>query len=271
MEEHQRQVLKAVAELVRFLEHELGVPAGNADIERLRALLTVRPPRPLPPPQQSLLDDILDGIQRDRGIVACDGLPAIALAFPATRYPAAAACALWRGDITRLRTDAIVNAANAQLLGCFVPHHRCIDNAIHWHAGPALRLDCDRIMREQGRDEATGQAQLTRAHRLPSSFVIHTVGPIVRGALEAAHREQLAQSYRACLDLADAHGGIASIAFCCVSTGVFGFPKPAAAQIALDTVARWLGAGPRRVKRVVFNVYDETDERAYATALEAWR
>ena len=142
---------------------------------------------------------------------------------------------LWQGDITTLECDAIVNAANSQMLGCFLPLHNCIDNCIHTFAGLRLRNKCAEIMQKQGHEEPTGQAKITPAYDLPCKYVIHTVGPIANGHLTARHEELLASSYRSCLELAD-ENGLGSIAFCCISTGVFGFPRDRAAQIAVQTV-----------------------------------
>lgn len=262
---------RSIDELVKFFEQEQGLSAGSRALARLRNLLTVRPPGPLPARAQTMLDRLLRTLLLERGVVECEDLLSLAETFSATRYPAAASCVLWRGDITQLRADAIVNAANSQLLGCFHPQHQCIDNAIHWHAGPQLRQDCARIMALQAEQEPTGQAKLTRAYNLPASFVLHTVGPVVSGQLQAWHQEQLARSYWACLETAEEHGGITSVAFCGISTGVFGFPRAAAASIALGTVARWLKQRGNRVRRIVFNVYTQCDEETYMSALGKWR
>lgn len=172
---------------------------------------------------------------------------------------------LWRGDITTIRADAIVNAANSAMLGCWAPNHLCIDNAIHTFAGVRLRLECARIMEEQGAEEPTGQAKITSAFNLPARFVIHTVGPIAAGHPTARHRLELASSYRSCLDLAQEEG-LGSIVFCCISTGVFGFPQEEAARIAVDTVRGWLDATGSDMT-VVFNVFLESDERIYRSIL----
>ncbi|MFQ9179384.1 MAG: protein-ADP-ribose hydrolase [Eggerthella lenta] len=174
--------------------------------------------------------------------------------------------ALWRGDITTLAVDAIVNAANSKLLGCFIPGHHCIDNAIHTFAGMQLRLVCDELMRAQGHDEPVGRAQVTSAFNLPSRFVVHTVGPQVpTGEPTAAQEEQLASCYRASLDAAAA-AGVASLAFCCISTGEFRFPRERAARIAVGEVRAWL-ARDERIERVVFNVFGDEDERVYREVL----
>ena len=172
---------------------------------------------------------------------------------------------LWRGDITTLEVDAIVNAANSQMLGCWVPGHHCIDNAIHTYSGVQLRAECARIMDAQGHEEPTGAAKITDAYNLPAKHVIHTVGPIANGHPTDLHRNQLASCYRSCLDLAADHG-LRSIAFCCISTGVFGFPQREAAAIAVQTVGDWLSAN-RSDMTVVFNVFSGKDKSIYAELL----
>ena len=172
---------------------------------------------------------------------------------------------LWRGDITTLGVDAIVNAANSQMLGCFVPGHHCIDNAIHTFAGIQLRLECARLMEEQGYPEPTGMAKVTGAFNLPSKRIIHTVGPIACGEASDLDRALLANCYTACLDAA-LEAGCESIAPCCISTGVFGFPQDEAAHIAVATVDEWLDDHDNALD-VVFNVFGETDERLYKALL----
>lgn len=172
---------------------------------------------------------------------------------------------LWRGDITRLAADCIVNAANSQMLGCFVPGHHCIDNAIHTFAGVQLRLECARLMKAQGYPEPTGMAKLTGAFNLPSRFIAHTVGPIANGRASAIDAALLANCYTACLEAA-ADAGCSSFAFCCISTGVFGFPQREAAKIAVNTVADWRARTGASLA-VVFNVFHETDEALYRELL----
>lgn len=171
---------------------------------------------------------------------------------------------LWKGDITTLEIDAIVNAANKYLLGCFTPNHNCIDNVIHARAGPLLREECRRLVEKiPNRKDATGKAQLTLAYNLPSKYVIHTVGPIIRAG-EAERPAELASSYRECLNLAK-EAGLRSIAFCCISTGVFGYPQEAATHVALETVKEWLAEGDNqeRMDLVLFNVFTDKDHSLY--------
>jgi len=229
----------------------LVVPTETDEKRRLlRALMNVRPPLPATPEFLTAQDEELQIQLREKGIVE----------------PSAEGITLWQGDITRLRTDAIVNAANSQMLGCFVPLHGCIDNAIHSAAGIQLRQACHDIMQRQGHDEPTGQAKLTPAYNLPSRYVIHTVGPIVRGSAPSADdRRLLADCYRNCLSLAD-ETGLHSIAFCCISTGEFHFPNAQASEIAVDVVRRYLSSA-KHLRSVVFNVFKDADREIYEKLL----
>ena len=170
---------------------------------------------------------------------------------------------LWRGDITTLKCGAIVNAANSGMTGCYQPCHNCIDNCIHTFAGTRLRLECAGIMKKQGYPEPTGQAKITLAYNLPCDYVIHTVGPIVQGKLTAEHCRLLKSCYQSCLELA-VQNGIDSIAFCCISTGVFGFPKQEAAEIAVRTVRNFMKS--HRIK-VIINVFGNEDYGIYRKIL----
>lgn len=240
--------------------------------EALRAMLTIRLPEPpLPEELHAAMDVLLIGEQRRRQVTEATQLPSLHEMFQLTRYPSAEQCALWHGDITTLRADAIVNAANDALLGCFIPFHACIDNAIHAAAGPRLRKDCGRIMQAQGAPEPTGAAKITRGYHLPAAYVLHTVGPIVRSSLMPAHAAALASCYRSCLDLAAQVAGIRSVAFCAISTGVFGYPKEEAARVALATAGAWLCEHPGALDRVVFNVFSDMDRAVYARLVEGWR
>lgn len=174
---------------------------------------------------------------------------------------------LWQGDITTLKVDAIVNAANKALLGCFIPHHRCIDNAIHSKAGVQLRRECFDIMQKQGEYEKTGQAKLTSGYNLPAKYVLHTVGPIIYDKVEESDKELLASCYRNCLELA-VKNGIKSVAFCCISTGEFRFPNELAAEIAVSTVRTFLKNHPESEIKVVFNVFKDSDFDIYRKILD---
>ena len=173
---------------------------------------------------------------------------------------------IWRGDITRVKADAIVNAANSGMTGCYVPNHNCIDNCIHTYAGMELRNYCADMIRRQGHEEATGEAKITSAYNLPCNYIIHTVGPIVQGRLKSEHEELLKKCYESCLLLAqDNH--INSIAFCCISTGVFGFPNERASKIAVNTVMKYKRRTKSKMK-VIFNVFKEEDEKLYRREFE---
>lgn len=246
-----------LAQLVHMLEDERDVAAGDiAGADDLwlqfRALVNTRPAWPVASEFLKLQDELLQGVIAESGV---HGLTDTALS------PLDPRLRLWRGDITTLAADAVVNAANSQLLGCWAPLHYCIDNAIHTFAGVQLRIECAHIMAEQGHDEPTGRAKTTPAYNLPCKRVIHTVGPIANGHPTALHREQLASCYTSCLDTASSEG-LSSIAFCCVSTGVFGFPRAEAAEIAVCTVRNWLDKHNSEIT-VVFNVFSESDEQIY--------
>lgn len=178
--------------------------------------------------------------------------------------------ALWQGDITTLKVDGIVNAANSKLLGCFIPMHNCIDNVIHSAAGIQLREECNRIMKIQGRDEEVGRAKITEAYNLPSKYVIHTVGPAIPQGLQPSQKEceELESCYKSCLKLAE-ENGLESLAFCCISTGVFNFPQDLAAKIAIKTVGEFLDSTETGLKRVIFNVFTDDDYLIYKDLL--WR
>ncbi len=281
----------ALPRLVTMLQEERGeapiVPdnsQGQWDV--FRALVNVRPPAPASAEFLSLQDAFLQDLLAYRGIVTLGDLADAgrvdaegvaveeagaekAISERATTDGAAAngphGVYLWRGDITRLATDCIVNAANSQMLGCFVPGHHCIDNAIHTFVGVQLRLECARLMKAQGYPEPTGMAKLTGAFNLPSRFIAHTVGPIANGRASATDAALLANCYTACLEAA-ADAGCGSIAFCCISTGVFGFPQREAAKIAVNTVADWRARTGAQLA-VVFNVFHETDETLYRELL----
>ncbi|MBF0543159.1 MAG: protein-ADP-ribose hydrolase [Candidatus Riflebacteria bacterium] len=177
--------------------------------------------------------------------------------------------ALWQGDICSLAVDAIVNAANERMLGCFHPFHRCIDNVIHAASGPRLRDDCSRIVNLQGEFETIGCAKITRAYHLPSQFILHTVGPIYENpSRHSSYSNLLSECYKSCLNLADQLSAISSIAFPCISTGLFGFPNEAAAQIALNSVMDWLQEHPQRFSLIVFNVFLDKDFKIYQNEID---
>ncbi|MBO5283005.1 MAG: protein-ADP-ribose hydrolase [Lachnospiraceae bacterium] len=227
---------------------------GDAQKKLLRSLMNVRTAAPISGEFQRIQDEYLQEENRSRGIVALSALT-----------PVQKEIYLWRGDITRLACGAIVNAANSGMTGCYQPCHNCIDNCIHTYAGIQLRNYCSDLMEKQGHEEPTGTAKITPAFNLPCEYVIHTVGPIVQGQLTQRHCLQLASCYRSCLELAD-RKQIRSIAFCCISTGVFLFPNEEAAQIAVKTVKDYKAETGSKIE-VIFNVYKELDEQIYRNLL----
>ncbi|MFC5470923.1 protein-ADP-ribose hydrolase [Cohnella suwonensis] len=245
------------------------IPAPLAEKRSLiKALLTMRAPRPFASGVQSHLDILLAYDKGKKGFVASRDLPTVQEQFGTSLFPSQ--FVMWQGDITMLDADAIVNAANNQMLGCFQPFHRCIDNAIHAAAGPRLREDCEVIMSLQGYLEPTGTAKITRAYHLPSRYVLHTVGPIIPSGqvVTEEQRKQLASCYSSCLSVAAEVDDIRTIAFCGISTGVFGYPKQEAAQVAVEAVTDWLNENPGSFDRIIFNVYGEEDLDAYKRIFE---
>lgn len=244
-------------ELPEYRAQARAFPRNDAAQRRLlRSLMNVRPPMPLRQDFLRVQDALLSAEREEKGVVDAIALPVTA-AHPKI--------ALWQGDITRLQADAIVDADNSGLLGCFAPCHGCIDNAIHSAAGLQLREECYRIMQSQGHPEPTGQAKLTGGYNLPAAHVLHTVGPIIREPLTDRRRWELADCYRACLGLAAEHG-LKSIAFCCISTGEFRFPNQDAAEIAVKTVTDFLRADTS-IQRVIFNVFKDMDAAIYRRLL----
>jgi O-acetyl-ADP-ribose deacetylase (regulator of RNase III) len=239
----------------------LDTPIDDAALRGLiTRLLTVRPPRPVPPDVWDLLDEWFAANARSRRLAFVGDVAATARS---RQVSGETRLHLWRGDITTLAVDAVVNAANSALLGCFRPGHACIDNAIHSVAGPRLREDCHRIIEHQGHPEPTGTAKITRGYYLPSRFVLHTVGPIVPdGRPTGEQQAQLADCYESCLNVA-ADLGLRSVVFCAISTGVFGYPKDQAACVAVDTVRAWTTQHIGAIDDVVFDVFSEADEAAY--------
>lgn len=226
----------------------------------LRSLMNVRFPGPVSPEILKVQDELLQEELEEKGIVDVMELPALQDEYPCTEIKNSRRIVLWQGDITRLKADAIVNAANSQMMGCFVPCHGCIDNAIHSAAGLQLRNECAQIMEEQGHEEPTGKAKITGGYNLPADHVIHTVGPIVGVQVTEEQKEQLKSCYKSCLKLAEKQG-LRSIAFCCISTGEFHFPNKLAAEIAVQVIDKYLSTS--EVERIVINVYKNEDYHIY--------
>ena len=236
----------------------------------LRALMNVRSPRRMRADVLQVQDDYLKERSLERGIVTLQEIPTIR--EEGSGHPAGDVLSLWQGDITTLKAGAIVNAANSQMLGCFIPMHHCIDNCIHTYAGIQLREECARQMNElrdrygPGYEQPTAVPMLTGGYNLPAEHIIHIVGPIVETGLTPELEEDLAACYRNTLDLC-LKNGIRSVAFCSISTGVFRFPKERACEIAVDTVSRWLAEHPGAMDRVIFNVHKKEDRSNYEKRL----
>ena len=240
-----------VAEYKEKHNEHIDIPMNEEEQFTLfRSLCNIRPAGSMPAEWMKVQDEYLNELAREKGIVTINDME--------KRAPQ---IYLWQGDITRLSVDAIVNAANNQLLGCFAPNHRCIDNAIHTFAGIELRMACSRMIEYMDMPEKTGVARKTYGFNLPAKHVIHTVGPIIYDSLTDIDREQLASCYRSCLELANAYS-LQSIAFCCISTGEFRFPNEDAAQIAIDTVHTYLKETNSKIQ-VVFNVFKDIDYDIY--------
>lgn len=247
--------------LIQYLLNEskqyrgLSIPSSEVDRKKLlRSLMNVRPPQIISQEFLKIQDLYLQEELQSQNIASIRELQCEKKQI----Y-------LWKGDITKLKVDAIVNAGNSALLGCFIPCHGCIDNAIHSSAGIQLRLECQKIMEKQGTLEPTGKAKITRGYNLPAKYVLHTVGPIIKGQVTEKDCELLASCYLSCLELADIYQ-LKSIAFCCISTGEYHFPNDIAGKIAIDTVERYFKKTKSEIE-VVFNVFKQEDYKIYKLLL----
>ena len=247
--------------ILRWLMEDGGesfeIPTSIHEKQKLmRALMNIRPPKPVSVEFLRAQDVELQAQNKEKGVVKMSDIQ------NADRD----VLLLWQGDITRLQADAVVNAANAQMLGCFSPLHACIDNCIHSAAGVQLREECEAIM--QGGLLPTSEAVITQGYNLPAKHVIHTVGPIIPNGIPTSEQQiQLADCYRHCLELAEEHL-LQSIAFCCISTGVFRFPNGLAAEIAVRTVRKYLAEHPQTsVRTIIFNVFLDRDLHIYKSLL----
>lgn len=237
----------------------------------IRSLMNIRMPRELSDELITLQNDYLQEELKAKGIVTLSDIPTIKEQFNSS-CSFADQISLWKGDITRLKVGAIVNAANSQMLGCFVPCHRCIDNAIHSAAGMQLRAECSHIMNRRrikyggSYEEPTGTATLTKGYNLPCDYVIHTVGPICYDGLN----DNLCQDLRNCYEnvlKCCMENNIQSVAFCCISTGEFHFPNETAAKIAWESATSFLEAHSDCIKRIIFNVFNDKDQEIYENIL----
>lgn len=233
--------------------HDIQIPENEMDQKSLlRALINVRLPKEMDAQFLSIQNAYLQEETKLKHVTKVSDLT-----------PIQDRIYLWQGDITALECDAIVNAANSGMTGCYIPNHTCIDNCIHTYAGIQLRLDCDKIIKEQGHEEETGKAKITKAYNLPCQYVLHTVGPIIQRKVTKKDCELLRSCYWSCLELADQYN-IKTIAFCCISTGVFHFPNDMAAQIAVDTVKEYQ---KNSEIEVIFNVFKDQDKFIYQQIL----
>ncbi len=233
----------------------ISIPADEREQKQLlRGLMNIRPPKKINPKFLSVQDEYLKAEIISKGITRLENLE-----------PVAEGLYLWQGDITTLCCDAIVNAANSGMTGCYVPNHHCIDNCIHSFSGIQLRIDCAEIMSRQGYKEPTGEAKITKAYNLPCKYILHTVGPIVSGCLTDKHCKLLEKCYYSCLSLA-AEKELESVAFCCISTGEFHFPNKRAAEIAVSMVKDFMKK-ETSIKKVVFNVFNDLDRELYRQIL----
>ncbi len=236
----------------------------------LRSLMNIRMPKEMSPDVLKVQDEYLKERNREKGTVGIADIPSVS--DRGSRHLFADRIFVWQGDITRLSVDAVVNAANSEMLGCFVPMHSCIDNCIHSFAGIELRSECDRQMKllrkKYGEDymQPTAVPMLTPGYNLPAKHVIHVVGPIVQGRLTEDLEEDLAACYLNCLNLCEKNG-LESVAFCCISTGVFSFPGKRAAEIAVKSVCGWMQGHPESRIKVIFNVFKDEDREYYEREL----
>ncbi len=255
------EMAEACDKLLQFFMRERGIHGEfSASYEKkrslVRGLMNERAPLPVPDDILRVQDAFLWTESVERDIVPLSGIKEIKHDI-----------SVWQGDITRLEVDGIVNAANKALLGCFVAGHHCIDNAIHSFAGMQVRADCAKIMEMQGSEEECGRAKITSAYNLPSKYILHTVGPMVGSRVRPEERAALCSCYLSCLDLAE-EAGLRSIAFCCISTGVFNFPQEEAAKIAMDTVLGWKLRHSKSEMKIVFNTYLPQDTKIYLNLAE---
>ena len=254
--ERRRWLIHALLEEMPQYQYPVLPCTADRQWQLLRSLMNVRPPMPVSEEFLQIQNAFLKEITEGKGIVDADSLPSCA---------GDPRLVLWQGDITTLRCDAIVNAANSQMLGCFSPCHGCIDNIIHTMSGVQLRLACHGVMQKQRHEEPTGQAKITPGFNLPAKYVLHTVGPIINDEVTPKAEALLASCYRSCLELAEQHN-LQSIAFCCISTGVFSFPPDLAAEIAIRTVEEFLQK-ETGIRRVIFNVFKDSDLEIYQRLL----
>lgn len=234
---------------------DLTIPQNEGEQKNmLRSLLNIRMPKDIGDDFLKVQDEYLKKETAQKGVTDLADLT-----------PVSDGIYLWKGDITTLRCDAIVNAANSGMTGCYVPCHGCIDNCIHTYAGIQLRLECAKLMYEQGREEETGKAKITSAYNLPCKYIVHTIGPIIYSRPMQNDKELLASCYRSCVEIAE-QNDVKSIAFCCISTGEFHFPNDKAAEIAVQTIKKYKEQTGGDME-VIFNVFKDVDYEIYRNLL----
>lgn len=256
MKQSERRIFLIKSLLQERTEYrDISIPAdAEQQKQLLRALMNVRAPQQIGTEFLHIQDEYL------QYEIAAKGITDVAELTPVRH-----GIYLWQGDITTLKCDAVVNAANSGMTGCYIPNHRCIDNAIHTFAGIQLRLVCENLMEQQGYSEPAGGAKITSAFNLPSRYVLHTIGPVISGRVTKYERELLASCYHSCLELA-AENKLESVAFCCISTGEFHFPNELAAEIAVQSVTEFFSL-QTGVKKVIFNVFKDLDKNIYQKLL----
>lgn len=258
MNQNERRIY-LIQELIKEDERYQGMEIPDSVEDQkdlLRALMNVRLPNPISDSFLKVQDAYLKEELKSETLTDINDIKST------SKNPR---IAIWKGDMTTLKADCIVNPANQELLGCFQPLHNCLDNLIHTKSGIQLRLYCNQLMEKQGHEEPVGKAKITPGFNLPCKYVIHTVGPTAYGRLQKEDEEELTSCYNSCLSLADSYH-LTNIAFCCISTGVFCFPNQRAAEIAVSTVERFLKEN-NRIKKVIFNVYKDVDEQIYSSLL----
>ncbi len=244
--------------LIGEREDKIDIPQDTLSKKNLlRSLMNIRPPTKVSDEFIKIQNEFLTNETLKKNIITCEDI-----------CESKGKLMLWQGDITRLKTDAIVNAANSKLLGCFIPMHNCIDNVIHSASGVQLRLECNEIMKQQNKDEKIGKAKITNAYNLPSKYVIHTVGPAISKNSRPTREDEkkLANCYKSCLEIAALYS-LNSLAFCCISTGVFNFPKDKAGEIAVETVENYLNSNKTSLNHIIFNVFDDENYNIYKNIL----
>ena len=260
-----------INELLKYFKPEIktlrmtDIPTNYSDKRKLlRAVMNIREPDSIEADILQLQDELLSEELKLKNIINPYSLATVAKDFKSTKVLFPEKLVLWQGDITTLEVDAIVNAANSKMLGCFIPLHKCIDNVIHSASGMQLRLACNELMKKQGFDEPTGCAKITGAYNLPGKYILHTVGPIIYDTVKDVDCKLLSSCYTSCLNNAVKFKDIKTIAFCCISTGEFMFPKDIAARIAVDTVCKWLASNENSFDRIIFNVFTGEDYHEYS-------